>query len=141
MPNLVKWSSPTNVSAPISGASAVANAGALGTEYDNETAKNRFATFELNFTHGSAPTANRVWLLYILLATDGTNYEDGDASTKPAKMHTIAFPVRAVTTSQRVTIPNVLIPPFKFKPLTWNDTNQNGASVTLNMEVFNEEIQ
>lgn len=140
MANEVKFSTPTNVTSPISAGSAAAGAGILGTEYDNETNKKRFAAFELDFTHSVAPTANRVWLLYLLYAIDGTNYEDGGASTQPGKMHVVAFPVRAVTTAQKVTMTVPLLP-FKFKPLVWNDTNQSGASVVLDMEVFGEEIQ
>lgn len=140
MPNAVKWTTPTNVASPISGASVNAGAGNLGTEYDNETNKHRYAAFELTFTHGSAPTANRQWLLYLVYAIDGTNYENGGAALQPSKMQVAAFPVRAVTGAQVITVYVPLLP-FKFKPLIWNDTNINGTSVTLDMEVFNEEIQ
>ncbi len=117
--------------------------GSLGTEYDNETNKKRFAAFQLNFQHGTGPTAGRVWLLYLLYATDGTNYEDGGTSVQPRKMPACSFPVRNVTSAQVVTIPIVAISPFKFKPLVWNDTDQNSSSsaVSLKMEVFDEEVQ
>lgn len=141
MPNLVLWAAPTAIATGISAGSAAAGAGILGSEYDNETNKHRFATATLTVTHATAATANRVWLLYLLFATDGTNYEDGGASTQPAKLQTVAFPVRGVTTAQKITIPNIQLPPHKLKALLWNDTDQSGASVTLELEVTNEEIQ
>lgn len=141
MANLIKWGSPTNVSAPISSGSASAGAGILGTQYDNEANKHRFASFELVVTQSTAPVAGEAWLLYFVLAQDGTNDEDGGTSVQPQKPAETFFAVRAVTTAQRVTRFSVPLPPFKFKPLLWNDTSQSGASVTLNMEVYNEEIQ
>jgi hypothetical protein len=141
MPNEILNTSPTNVTSPISSGSASADAGILGSEYDNETNRKRFATFVLNVTHATAATANRVWLLYLVFAPDGSNYEDGDASTKPQRMHVSAFPVRDVTTAQKIVMPAISLPPFKFKPLLWNDTDQSGASVELEMEVWGEEIQ
>jgi hypothetical protein len=141
MPNAVKWATPTARTSGISAGSAAAGAGILGSEIDNETNKDRFATVTLTVTHGTAATANRVWLLYLLLETDGATFEDGGASTQPGKMHTVAFPVRAVTTAQRISIPNVPLPPFGFKPLLWNDTDQSGSSVSLEIETTNEEIQ
>lgn len=141
MPNEVKLTAPTNVASPISSGSAAADAGILGSEYDNETNKKRFATFTINVTHATAATAGRVWLLYLLFAPDGTNYEDGGASTKPQKMHVAAFPVRNVTGAQKVVMPAIPLPPLKFKPLLWNATDQSGASVELEMEVWGEEIQ
>ena len=141
MANLIKWGSPTNVTAPISGASINAAAGSLGTQYDNETNKHRFASFQVTATHGTAPVAGEAWLLYFVLAQDNTNDEDGGTAVQPQKPAETFFAVRAVTSAQKVTRFSVPLPPFKFKPLLWNDTSQNATSVTLDMEVYNEEIQ
>lgn len=131
------WVAPTNVTSPISGVTINSGAGNLGSEYDNETNRHQMASFSLAFQHGSAPTAGRLWLLYLLYAIDGTNYEDGDGSTQPRKRAAAVFPVRAVTTAQRVTV-HVPILPFKLKPLVWNGTDQNSSTsaVTLSMEVY-----
>lgn len=134
------WSGPTNVSAPVSAQTINTGAGALGTEYDNETNKHRFANLQLTFSHGTAPTSGQ-WLVYILYAQDGTNYEDGGTSTQPRKQHAANFPYRAASTSAQKISRLVPILPFKFKVLVWNDTNQNSAStaVTLDVELFGEE--
>jgi hypothetical protein len=139
----LKWTSPTNVSSPISGVTVNSGAGSLGTEYDNETNKKRWASFELTTGHGSAPTAYSAYLLYLLYALDGTNYEDGGAATQPAKLHVAAFPMRAVTGTQIVSTGPIPLLPFKVKALVWNNTNQNSSAsaVTLDMEVFGEELQ
>lgn len=141
MPNEILNTAPTNVTSPISAGSASDDAGILGSEYDNETNRKRFATFTLATTHAIAPAAGRVWLLYLLLATDGTNYEDGDATTRPERFHIATFPVRAVTSAQKITFPAIPLPPFKFRPLLWNDTGQSGSSVELQLEVWGEEVQ
>lgn len=142
MVNAVKWTSPTNVTSPISAQTVNSGAGSLGSEYDNETNKNQFAAFELRTTHGTAPTANSVWHLYILYALDGTNYEEDGATTQPKKSPVASFPVRN-STSQQAWAVSVPILPFKFKPVAWNATDQNSSATatTLDMEVFNDEIQ
>ena len=147
MANEVLWKAPVNVAAPIDTATAIAsNAGVLGSEYDNETNKKRFASFEIHVTHPTAPIATRVWFLYLVYANDGTNYEDGSGSLQPAKLHVHAFQMRNVNTAQILTC-SVPLRPFKFKPLLWNDTDQSSSSAggaaktTLNMEVYGEDIQ
>ena len=143
MANEIKWTSPTNVSSPISGVTVNSGAGALGSEYDNETNKKRFASFEATLDHTSSPTANTIWKLYILYALDGTNYEDGSTSVEPNKLPVSTFPVRANTDVQIIATEAIPLLPFKFKPLLWNGTNQNSATsaITLDMEVFGEEVQ
>lgn len=139
----LKWTDPVNVADPISGVTVNDGAGALGTEYDNETNKHRWARFELEFQHGTGPTRGKQWKLFLLYAQDGTNYEDGSASVEPTKAHVLSAGARNVTTAQRVAMGYARIDPFKFKPLVWNDTGQNSSanSVTLHVEVFDEELQ
>lgn len=75
---------------------------------------------ELVVTYGSAAAANSAPALWFLGTQDGTNYEDGDNSTTPARLPDVVFPVRAVTTAQRI-IRRVLLPWGLFKPLLKND--------------------
>ena len=143
MPNAVKQTAGTSLTTGIAGVTVNSGAGYLGSEINNATDKRTGAVIELTFTHGTAPTANRVWLVYLLYAVDGTNYEDGGTSVQPSKQFHQSIPVKANTSAQKMTlrIPNLL--PFKFKPLVWNDTNQNSSSssVTLKMYAFDDEIQ
>src|SRR4051812_13004672 len=54
---------------------------------------------ELVVTFGTNPTANTGVSVWFLAVPDGTNYEDGDASTTPARAPDVVFPLRAVTTA------------------------------------------
>lgn len=131
------WAGPSAQSAIINGVTVNDAAGSLSSEYDNETNKHTMASLELSFQHSTSPTAGTTWLAYLLYAIDGTNYEDGGTSTQPQKVAAATFPVRAVTTAQKVTVV-VPVQPFKFKVLVWNDTgiSSSSSSVTLDMEVY-----
>ena len=99
------------------------HAAALGTEYDNATNQYLFGLFELAATFGSAPTAGNTVDLYIIPAPDGTNYDDavtGASGAAPGTAYTGGFPLRAVTTAQKVPLGlgaqgYVQLPPTKFK--------------------------
>lgn len=83
---------------------------------------------ELVVTFGTAPTANTGVSVWFLGAPDGTNYEDGDASTTPGRMPDAVFPLRAVTTAQRI-VQRVALPAGLFKALAKNDgTGQSMAA-------------
>lgn len=77
----------------------------------------------------SAPTTAGVSVTVWFLETqDGTNYEDGDASTTPSRLPDVVFPVRLVSTAQRI-IRRVLLPAGNFKTLLKNETTKAfGAS-------------
>lgn len=75
---------------------------------------------ELVVTYGSAPTAGTGVSLWWLLAPDGTNYEDGSSSITPARMPDVVFPLRAVTTAQRI-VRRVWLPWGLITPLLKND--------------------
>lgn len=84
--------------------------------------------FELIVQFGTNPTAGTGFSLWLLVANDGTNYEDGSASITPARMPDVVFPVRAVTTAQRINR-RCALPAGKFTPLLKNDgTGQTVAS-------------
>jgi hypothetical protein len=83
---------------------------------------------ELFVTFGTNPTANTGFALWFLGTQDGTNYEDGDSSTTPARLPDAVFPVRAVTTAQRI-IRRMRLPWGKVTPLLKNDgTGQSTAA-------------
>ena len=72
-------------------------------------------------TFGTNPTAGATIELYLLRAADGTNYEDGSASVAPnAGSRVGSFPVRAVTTAQRIVVRDVPLPPGLYKALILN---------------------
>ena len=107
------------------------NAGALGAEYDNATNLHEFGLFELNVTFGSAPTAGNTVDLYLIPAPDGTNYDDavtGASGQAPAPCYVGSFPLRAVTTAQKVPLglglALVNLPPTKFKAFVLNKSGQ-----------------
>lgn len=96
------------------------------------------ADVTLVVTYGSAPTANTGCSIWFLRETDGTNYEDGDASTTPARAPDLVIPLRAVTTAQRI-IRKCVLPPGTFKALLKNDgTGQAMAASgnTLKLKPF-----
>jgi len=66
----------------------------------------------------TAGTAITVWLLH---QVDASNYEDGGTSVTPARLPDITFPLRAVSTAQRVIRSDVRVPAGLFKPLIRND--------------------
>ena len=104
------------------------NAAALGVEYDNSVALNLFGLLELNVTFASAPTANNTVDVYIIPAPDGTNYDDavtGASGSAPASCYAGGFPLRAVTTAQKVPLGlgqqgYIPLPPTKFKVFVVN---------------------
>jgi hypothetical protein len=77
------------------------------------------AELELVVTFGTGPTVGGV-SVWFLRAPDGTNYEDGSSSVTPARNADVVFPLRAVTSAQRITR-RVLVPPGTWTPLLKND--------------------
>lgn len=115
------------------------NALAVSSAYDNTQGAAgdgyTLCDVELVVTYGVAPTANTGCTLWLLGTQDGTNYEDGDASTTPARLPDAVFPLRAVTTAQRV-IRRVWLPWGASKALLKNDgTGQAMASSSNTLKV------
>lgn len=107
------------------------NAGVLGAEYDNSAGLYMFGVFELNVTFGTNPTAGNTVDLYLIPAPDGTNYDDavtGASGAAPITTYVGGFPVRAVTTAQKVPLGLGLtlinLPPTKFKAFLLNKSGQ-----------------
>lgn len=76
---------------------------------------------------GSAVTSNTGFTMWFLMSSDGTNYEDGGAGVLPARLPDVVFPLRAVSTAQRV-VRRVLLPWGKFTPMIRNE----GTGQTVN---------
>jgi len=74
-----------------------------------------------------AVAANTAVVVWLIRQADGTNFEDGAAGTDPARVPDLVFPLRAVSTAQRIMIPNIELPRGVFKALLKND----GTGVTL----------
>jgi hypothetical protein len=153
MANLVKWGTPSTVSTLINGDAttptlkALANNGQkLGIEYDNETNKHQFASLELYWRAAATPATGATVELYLIPAFDATNYADGDDSVAPPYTALIGiYPIRLVTTQQRIVIRDVPLSPIKFKALAINKTGQAATSTdnenVLRMRLYNPEVQ
>mgnify|MGYP006265221693 CR=1 FL=1 len=109
------------------------------------TAADLFGDWELSVTFGTAPTAGTGCDLYLVRSADGTNYEDGDASNAPsANAYVGTFgPLRAVTTAQRLIIPDVPMPPGLYKAVLLNNgTGQSfpASGSTLKVRTHNRQV-
>ena len=117
----------------------------LGAEYDNSTNKEQLAEFEFLVRCASAPSGAPYLEVFLVESFDGTNYEDGDGSTRPARPASFVVPVRAVSTQQRIVVSGIPIPPAKFKALVVNKTGQaltntNGEN-GLSLRTYSPEAQ
>ena len=109
---------------------------ALGTEVNNSTALEIYADFELLVTFGTNPTDGSLVELYIAGALDGTNYEDGSSTVQLRTHYVGGFPVRAVTSAQRIPLRRIPIPPCKYKAYVVNKTGQTTASSGNTVKAF-----
>lgn len=106
-------------------------AGAISSAIDADAYGQLYADVELYVTFGTNPTANTLVEMYFVRQIDGTNYEDnttGASGVPPANGFAGAFPVRAVTTAQRIILPKVELPPLDFKVYLLNRTGQSMAA-------------
>lgn len=122
---------------------SLANAGtALGsTVLDNSTGLYLFLNAQLNVTFGSAPTAGNTVDLYLVPSLDGTNYSD--TATTPNQLYAGSFPLRAVTTAQKVIMlpAGVMLGPFKYKPFIVNNSGVAfpASGSTLDVYRYNQQ--
>lgn len=129
-----KWSAAAITTLASTELNSLANAaGALGVEYDNSTNLMPFGVFELTVTFGSAPTAGRTVDLYIVPASDGTNYATnvtGSSGYAQSTGYVGSFVLQAVTTLQRLNLGGIgargtlFLPPTKFKAYLLNNSGQ-----------------
>jgi hypothetical protein len=141
--NLVQWQDAT--SQTVVNIATVLNdgSGTIGSQYTNSTNLHRWAAFELEFglTSTNATGAIELYLVYKL---DGTNYEEGDASTKPPANRLVATFIPSASTPTRTMASGpVMLLPFDLKPVIYNESGQNITTNTLQLDIhpFDEEIQ
>lgn len=94
--------------------------------YDNATNKYLFLDLKLNIAaQGSARSTGAVVSVYMVAATDGTNYDDVNETT--AELVAV-FPLDAATTARQRTVRDIPIPPASFKLFARNGTGQAFAA-------------
>jgi len=124
------------------GLNSLANgARAVSGDVDNASGLYLYADFECSFASAVFP-ANGYVSLYLLESIDGSNYEDGDASTTPTAQALIAaIPFRNATAAQIHTVRGIVLPPTHFKILAINNTGVALASSanTVKMIRYNEQ--
>lgn len=152
MANEIKWAttlgSQTTLIAGASSAPTLKNLSAAAGKLGNAITgnRNRYCTLELMVRFASSPAAGGYVDIYLLPSIDATNFSDGaDAVLPPGLSRVASVPVRAVSTQQRFTIPNIELPPLDFKALIVNNastgfTNTDNENV-LSYRPYNEEIQ
>lgn len=126
------------------GGTVANNTLAIGSAFNNTVGQtgDGYTLCDLEFVgaYSVAPTANSGLTFWFLMSQDGTNYEDGDGASGgggdvvPARAPDVVFPLRAVTTSQRI-IRQARLPWGLWKPLLRNDatgqTLGTGATVKI----------
>ena len=113
-----------------SGASLINNASVLSSAVTltNPGYREAWCTLDIPTT-SVAVTAGTAVTVWFRVSTDGgTTYPDGDASTLPADLPSMTFPLRAVATRQVVPAFVPRMPTGTFKVLILN----NGTGATLN---------
>ena len=125
------WSAPTSRTTGIASESIANAAGFVGSTINNATNLDDTLDLQITINCASAPTANTVLYVYLLLSIDGTNYEDGSASIQPVKVPIASIPARAVTGAQVVSVAGIPIPPQPFKISCWNALGQTSTTTVL----------
>jgi hypothetical protein len=131
----------TELNSLAGGSSAIASTG-----YDPVANGYTHGTFELNVTFGTNPTAENTVDLYLIPAPDGSNYDSnttGASPSQPATAYAGGFPVKAVTTAQKIPLGigqsgKVELPPCIFKAYLKNGAGQAfpASASTLKMVPF-----
>lgn len=109
---------------------------ALSAAIDNTSGLDLYMDLELLITYGTNPTANSIISAWVARSVDGgSNYEDASATgpIKPRSGAVGAFSLRAVTTAQRMIIPQVIVPPGFFKVLVCAETTGQTAAASGNV--------
>lgn len=125
-----------------SGAAVANNAqsAASAAQGGDATAADLYGDWELVGTFSVAPTADTTLDLYLIRSVDGTNYEDGSDTVRPAAEAFVgSFQVRNVTTSQRMVVRDKPMPPGLYKAILHNNgTGQSlDAGWTLKVRTHN----
>lgn len=128
-----KWAALSAVSHLILGTASTPTAKNLAndgqkcsSEYDNTSNLYQYMDLMQLCRGASAFSAGGYVEVYLLTAIDGSTYQDGadDSTAPPASALVHVFPLRAVSTQQRIEKTNIWIPPTKFKLVIINKGGQ-----------------
>jgi len=122
---------------------SLADAGwsAAGTELANQTNLDEFCDLVLAVTFGSNPSGTKRIDVYMVVAADGTNYEDGSDTVAPQQKNLIgSFELRASTSAQKLALKRIVLLPFKTKFLIQNKSGQSfpSSGSTIKAYTYNE---
>ena len=118
------------------------NAKKITAALDNSTDRYFWDDLELVCTFAATPSANATLEVYLIPSIDGSNYTDGSDSVDPPSTSLVGiFPIRAVTSVQRLSIRGIQLPPGLFKYVVWNKTgvSSSGTSNTLKRRSYSTE--
>jgi hypothetical protein len=144
MATTLKWATPEAIaSALTTDLNSLANAAysAASGAIDNLTDLYEYIELELNLAaQGSARSSGGTVEVWMEKQIDGTNYEDR-ANTAFGHQFLASFPLDAATTTRRLVLSNIPIPPAAFKLSVRNNTGQAFASSgsTLKYRRYNEQ--
>lgn len=127
-----------------SGASIANNARSVvsAAQGGDAVAADLYGDWELVCTFATAPTLDTTLDLYVVRSVDGTNYEDGSDTVRPAAGSFIgAFQVRNVTTSQRMVIRDTPMPPGLYRCIIHNNNTGQTVSAGWTLKVRTYNIQ
>lgn len=149
---VAKWETPVKetdlLTTEMNAVTASGGLSTLGGAHDNQTNKDRWASFVLNVTYAVAPTAGGTVDLYLVPRVDLTNFVDSTAPLQ-LSMFTCSFTVRNVGTLQRIVGRGFVdggriieIEPMQIKAIIINNADQafTASGHTLSMTTFNGEI-
>lgn len=126
---VLRSATPTTITA--SGSAVSNDAGDLSGVISNESDGDQFGDFELVATWSTAPNSDALVEAYIVRTVDGTNYEDNNTEGRPRSGFIGGYIVDNVTSSQRLMLRGVPLPPRDFKVYLLNKTGQTmGAGWT-----------
>jgi len=129
------WAAATSRTTGISAQSLAFTDGYTGSVIDNSVNLDDTMDVEVIINCSTAPTANTVMYIYILYSLDGTNFEDGSSSIRPAGVPLFAVPARNVTGAQRIIFRGCPISPLKFKLHAFSALNQTSVT-TVNAKTY-----
>lgn len=109
------------------------NAGALSSSaIENVSDLDLYVDIELVATFGVAPAANTTLDVYFVRSVDGVNFEDASAAAPPQNGFVGSFPVQAITSVQRMVLPQILCPPRDFKVFVVNNATGQALAAAGN---------
>lgn len=141
----IQWTTPASIETVLS-TELNSLASAAGAVSDVLTSDRKlYGDLELVVTFGTAPTDGSLVEVYVATRQDGTNFEDyatGASGYGPRAGFVGGFPVRNVTTGQRIHLRQVVLPPVDFRIYVLNRTGQSMAASgnTVKLRRYTEEV-